>query len=120
MPKLLGLACLFQSPETYDFTIPETPNTPVVAAVDLGQQADLVLVSQLAEVPIDVLFRIALTSRQIADELGLKFTGIDWRREPQGRYVFLEANPSPMFLGFQQRTGLPLAENLASLLMGEI
>jgi membrane-bound lytic murein transglycosylase D len=58
VPKLLGLACLFQSPETYDFTIPETPNTPVVAAVDLGQQADLVLVSQLAEVPIDVLFTL--------------------------------------------------------------
>jgi hypothetical protein len=33
-----------------------------------------------------------------------------------GEYVFLEANPSPMFLGFQDATGLPLAEILAELL----
>ena len=58
VPKLLGLSCLFQNPEKYDFTFPETPNQPVVTAVDIGQQADLVLVSQMAEVPIDVLFTL--------------------------------------------------------------
>ena len=58
VPKLLGLACLFENPQDYDFTLPATPNEPVVAAVDLGEQADLVLVSQLAEVPIDVLFSL--------------------------------------------------------------
>jgi membrane-bound lytic murein transglycosylase D len=58
VPKLLGLTCLFKHPETYDFEIPDTPNQPVVAAVDIGQQADLVLVSQMAGVPIDVLFTL--------------------------------------------------------------
>ena len=58
VPKLLGLSCLFQNPEKYDFAIPDTPNQPVVAAVDIGQQADLVLVSQMAAVPIDVLFTL--------------------------------------------------------------
>ena len=58
VPKLLGLTCLFENPTDYDFTIPDTPNQPVVAAVDIGQQADLVLVSQMAEVPIDVLFTL--------------------------------------------------------------
>ena len=58
VPKLLGLTCLFENPENYEFAFPDTPNHPVVAAVDIGQQADLVLVSQMAGVPIDVLFTL--------------------------------------------------------------
>mgnify|MGYP005841629653 CR=1 FL=1 len=58
VPKLLGLTCLFKYPEQYDFSLPGTPDQPVIAAVDLGQQADLVLVAQLASVPIDVLFTL--------------------------------------------------------------
>lgn len=58
VPKLLGLACLFKYPENYDFAFPDTPNQPVVTAVDIGRQADLVLVSQMAGVPIDVLFTL--------------------------------------------------------------
>ncbi len=58
VPKLLGLTCLFKYPEQYDFEIPATPDQQVIAAVDIGQQADLVLVSQIAEVPIDVLFTL--------------------------------------------------------------
>lgn len=58
VPKLLGLACLFKNPAQYDFKIPTTPDKPVVAAVDLGQQTDLVLISQMSEVAIDVLFTL--------------------------------------------------------------
>jgi len=58
VPKLLGLACLFKNANEYEFVIAPTPNKPVIAAVDLGQQTDLVLVSQLSEVPIDVLFTL--------------------------------------------------------------
>jgi membrane-bound lytic murein transglycosylase D len=58
IPKLLGLTCLFKYPEQYDFQLPDTPDQPVIAAVDLGQQADLVLVSQLAGVPVDQLFTL--------------------------------------------------------------
>jgi len=58
VPKLLGLTCLFSNPEDYDFQIPNTPNEQVIAAVDIGQQADLVLVAQMADVPIDVLFTL--------------------------------------------------------------
>ena len=58
VPKLLGLTCLFKYPERFEFKFPGTPDHPVIAAVDLGQQADLVLVSQMAEVPIDVLFTL--------------------------------------------------------------
>ncbi len=55
--------------------------------------------------------------RQIARTLDLLWTGIDFRRTDDGEYVFLEANPSPMFLGFEQRTGLPLTESLAAVLL---
>jgi hypothetical protein len=51
-----------------------------------------------------------------ARALELVWTGIDLRLTPEGRYVFLEANPSPMFLGFESRSGLPLTASLAALL----
>jgi glutathione synthase/RimK-type ligase-like ATP-grasp enzyme len=59
----------------------------------------------------------AALSLRIASELGLVWTGIDFRLTPEGEYVFLEANPSPMFLGFEEATGLPLTESLAALLL---
>jgi hypothetical protein len=62
---------------------------------------------------------IAAMSRQIVRELSLLWTGIDYRLTPDGRYVFLEANPSPMFLGFEEQTGLPLTESLTALLVGD-
>ncbi len=58
VPKLLGLSCLIKFPERYDFTIPPTPDQAVIAVVDPGAQVDLVLVSQLAEVDIGVLFSL--------------------------------------------------------------
>ena len=55
--------------------------------------------------------------RQIARALDLVWTGIDYRLTAEGRYVFLEANPSPMFLGFEARCGLPLTAALTGLLV---
>lgn len=60
---------------------------------------------------------MATLCKRIATTLGLLWTGIDLRLTREGRYVFLEANPSPMFLGFQSRCGLPLTEALAELLL---
>lgn len=60
---------------------------------------------------------IAEQSLRIARELELLWTGMDFRLTPEGRYVFLEANPSPMFLGFEARTKQPLTDSLAALLM---
>jgi glutathione synthase/RimK-type ligase-like ATP-grasp enzyme len=62
---------------------------------------------------------IAMQSQRIARELCLLWTGIDYRLTPAGEYVFLEANPSPMFLGFEAQTGLPLTESLANLLLAD-
>lgn len=56
VPKLLGLSCLFQDPESYGFDFPRAPNQPVIAAVEMQAQSDLVLISQFSGVSIDVLF----------------------------------------------------------------
>ncbi|MGQ0779407.1 MAG: ATP-grasp domain-containing protein [Pseudonocardiales bacterium] len=50
---------------------------------------------------------------------GLVFTGIDIRRRPDGTFVLLECNPSPMFAGIERRTGDPLVtQALADLVLG--
>ena len=56
-------------------------------------------------------------SRRVAAHLGLAFTALDLRRDEDGQLWFLEANPSPMFLGFERRTGQPLTAALIDLLM---
>ena len=65
----------------------------------------------------DLPEEVTAMCRRIAEALALLWTGIDLRLTREGNYVFLEANPSPMFLGFQYRCGLPLKEALAELLM---
>ncbi len=56
---------------------------------------------------------------QIARRLRLVWTAIDWRRTPQDEYIFLEANPSPMFLYFEQQTGFPITQELVRLLVSQ-
>lgn len=65
---------------------------------------------------IELPERIRQQALAIKAALGLAWTGIDWRRDEQGDYYFLEANPSPMFANFEQYTGLPVAQRLAQLL----
>jgi len=57
-------------------------------------------------------------SLRIARALDLVWTGMDFRLTPEGTYVFLEANPSPMFLGFERLGGLTLTGSLGDLLLG--
>lgn len=68
-------------------------------------------------VAIELDAAAAQRCRDIARALGLAFTGIDLRRTPAGQLVFLEANPSPMFLRFEQDTGHPLLDALVDLLL---
>lgn len=68
--------------------------------------------------PIALPAEVEAQCRRIAGALDLKWTGIDFRRTAEGRHVFLEANPSPMFMGFEERTGLPLTAALGALLLG--
>ena len=44
--------------------------------------------------------------------LGLKYSGIDIRKTKDDRYVFIEANPAPMFIHFENVTGYAITETL--------
>lgn len=68
-------------------------------------------------IPIPLPDAIAQAAVKIARSLMLEWTAIDWRRTPDDTYVFLEANPSPMFLYFEQQTGFPITASLVERLM---
>ncbi len=68
-------------------------------------------------IPIELPPAIEQLSIAIARSLMLAWTAIDWRRNSAGEYYFLEANPSPMFIYFEQKTGYPLTAQLANLLL---
>ena len=44
--------------------------------------------------------------------LGLKYSGIDIRLSNSGEYVFIEANPAPMFTHFENMTGYEITNTL--------
>lgn len=67
---------------------------------------------QMEITPIELPSETADQVPRIMRSLGLNWTAIDWRRDPDGRYYFLEANPSPMFIGVEKRTGFPLTDTL--------
>lgn len=76
-------------------------------------RADLGVVPVSAHVlPSDVRRRcLALTRR-----LGLVYGAIDLRLTPEGRYVFLEINPSGQWRFMEERTGQPMTDAFADLL----
>lgn len=53
-----------------------------------------------------------------AETLGLRFTGIDLKRGADGKLRVLEANASPMFLGFDAASGGDVLGTLADALAG--
>jgi len=68
-------------------------------------------------IPLQLPHAIEQQCLTIAQAFFLEWTAIDWRVKPTGEYVFLEANPSPMFLHFEQQTGFPITQKLVELLI---
>jgi len=65
------------------------------------------------ELPIEVQ-RQCIRAAQV---IGLRFTGMDLKRDAAGTLRFLELNDSPMFLGFDARAGTDIAGHLAARLV---
>ena len=82
-------------------------------AIDFREDAEAELL------PIKLPEAIEHQCRQVARSLYLEWTAIDWRVTPAGDFIFLEANPSPMFLYFEQKTKFPITQNLVQLLTAE-
>ncbi len=120
--KRLSLA-LRISPITLQEYIPGTNirsyviDDSVYAAEIRSQALDFREDVQAELIALELPESIQQQCREIAKALMLEWTAIDWRKTPTGEYVFLEANPSPMFLHFEQQTGFPITEELIKLLM---
>ncbi len=67
---------------------------------------------EAVELPAHVAARCAALARR----LGLPLCGIDLRRTPDERWVCFEANPMPAYSWFEDETGAPISEALATLL----
>lgn len=68
-------------------------------------------------IPVELPKSVQQQCLAITRELMLEWTAIDWRLKPTGEYVFLEANPSPMFLHFERQTNFPITQQLVNLLI---
>lgn len=68
-------------------------------------------------IPINTPETVQKQSIAITKVLLMEWTAIDLRLTPEGEYIFLEANPSPMFLHFERQTGFPITQTLIQLLM---
>jgi glutathione synthase/RimK-type ligase-like ATP-grasp enzyme len=78
-----------------------------------GQRDGAPAVLSATTLPDEIAERcLALTAR-----LGLEFAGIDLRRDPDGRYVCFEVNPSPAFSYYESHTGQPIAAAVADHLL---
>jgi glutathione synthase/RimK-type ligase-like ATP-grasp enzyme len=56
----------------------------------------------------------------LAQSMELPVAGIDLRRTPEDEWYCFEVNPSPAFTFYQEFTGQPIAEAIATLLIGGV
>lgn len=82
------------------------------AALDFHEDEDAKLI------PIVFPESMCRQAIRIAQALSAEWMTIDWRLTPTGEYLFLEANPNPSFLAFEQQTGFPITQALIELLLG--
>ena len=121
-PKRLSLA-LSLSPVTIQEYIPGTNirsyviGNSVYSAEIRTLSLDFREDSQAELIPVEVPETVQQECLAVTQALMLEWTAIDWRLKPTGEYVFLEANPSPMFLHFENQTGFPITQQLLKLLM---
>ncbi len=52
--------------------------------------------------------------------LGLRFTGMDLKADKNGTLKILELNPSPMYLGFEARADVKIADPLCDALLAHV
>ena len=121
-PKRLSLA-LSLSPVTIQEYIPGTNirsyviGESIYSAEIRSHSLDFREDSQAKLIPVELPESVQQQCIAITKALMLEWTAIDWRLKPSGEYMFLEANPSPMFLHFEHQTGFPITQQLVKLLM---
>jgi glutathione synthase/RimK-type ligase-like ATP-grasp enzyme len=121
-PKRLNLALRISPVKIQEYIAGTNIRTYVIgdsiyAAEIRTSQLDFRLDEESELIPLTLPYAVQKQCLDIAKVLRLEWTAIDWRLKPNGEYVFLEANPSPMFLHFEKITGFPITQQLVKLLM---
>lgn len=68
--------------------------------------------------PVELPPAVLEFCRRAARQVGLTFAGIDIKRTPEGRWVFLELNSSPIYLDVELKLGHPISRAIAELTLG--
>lgn len=58
VPRLLAVKALIADPGKYDLTLRSLPDEPYLTVVEVGSQIDLALAAELAELPVEELYRL--------------------------------------------------------------
>ncbi|MCW8109272.1 hypothetical protein OPS25_12255 [Alteromonas ponticola] len=69
---------------------------------------------ETAAIPHSLPQAIIRLSLLLCKDMGMVWCAIDWRLEDGGTYWFLEINPAPYFLRFEQETGLGITRMLVN------
>lgn len=77
----------------------------VVAALRIHSSAIDFRQNEIAIESIELETEVAAQCVRACEVLGLRWTGMDLKRDRNGRLDILELNPSAMFLGFDERAG---------------
>ena len=67
--------------------------------------------------PVTLPSSVQRNIRALMTSLGLIYGAIDFRRTPDGQYVFLEINPAGQWLFVEQHTGQPITDAVANALI---
>lgn len=68
--------------------------------------------TQAKIIPVNLPEKVQKECLKVLKLLKLKYSGIDIRKSKEGEYVFIEANPAPMFYYFEKQSGYPITETL--------
>jgi glutathione synthase/RimK-type ligase-like ATP-grasp enzyme len=68
--------------------------------------------------PWDLPAEIANALLELNARLGVRYSASDFILTPDGRYVYLETNPSGQYLWVEDATGLPITEAIVDVLVG--
>ena len=68
-------------------------------------------------IPIELPEQVKQDCLKVMKICDLKYSGIDIRLNSKNEYVFIEANPAPMFINVEKKTGYPLTQALINLLV---
>ncbi|MDP1917964.1 MAG: ATP-grasp domain-containing protein [Myxococcales bacterium] len=69
--------------------------------------------------PVELPQAVVHQCRDAARRCGLVFAGIDIKRTPEGEWVFLELNSSPIYLDVEHKLGHPISRAIAELIVGQ-